>query len=449
LYSDKGSLIGDFFFFRGTERSDIGRLIPTLAYRLSISLPDTQPFILKQLTEDPHVIRGPLRHQFNKLIVQPILAVKTPFLSSILRKKPAIMVVDALDECDDKLAMVEFVTAVIDAFSDNPRLPLRIFVTSRLEEHIKEKIETKDARSVTCHLALDKFDARVDIRRYFQFRFSQIYEAKTRVMQNVPLPWPSETELDILVKKTGGLFIFAVTLMSFMDSETVFQQSKLPQERLQDTLKVKVGLDTLYQSILSAVPRDNNFDRVVGTIMLLRSSLPINFIRQLLQLSLAHIVQSLLGIQSIILIPGGDNESIQLFHTSLRDFLVARERSAQFYINPPARHISIAMDCLKAMVKNPGGIFYVEGRQYACLNWHYHLEQGLNEEGGNSLFDSPSGLSLTSSLTDFAAHSLDVWINTMILHKGWKELPNALDVVLLRLKVCTILSEIQNSPENC
>jgi len=65
-----------------------------------------------------------------------------------------VIVIDALDECDDKDLMAEFIEVIIDAFQENPRLPFRIFVTSGVEEHVRRKLETSAARSVIHYLSL-------------------------------------------------------------------------------------------------------------------------------------------------------------------------------------------------------------------------------------------------------------------------------------------------------
>jgi hypothetical protein len=292
---------------------------------------------------------------------------------------------------------------------------------------------------VSRHLALEQYDANIDIRAFFQSRFSEIREVNDRFMKNVPTPWPSEGELDALVEKSGGLFVLAVTLMKFMDIGIAPPgESTLPPERLQKALAAEVGLDSLYRDILSAAKRDCHFDRVIGTIMLLRTPLPITFLGQLLQLSAEAIVQSLWGIQSILMIPGDDDEPIQLFHTSLRDFLVAPGRSSSFYINPPTQHLSIAIDCLKVMRTKPKGIIFQGGQMYACLNWCHHVVEGLKESGGDCLFDSSLGTSLTDCLADFASQSLEIWVNTIAFERGWNSLLDILDLGLSPLKVCAL-----------
>lgn len=327
-YAAENRLGGSFFFLRGAgDRSRISHLIPTLAYQLSISLPAAEQTILSCMKKEPNLLRSSLEYQFFKLIAEPILAVTNPILHFVW-PKPIIFIIDALDECDDKMGMAEFIDALIRAFPKPSYSPFRVFVTSRIEEHIKEKLKAWEARAAIHHLSLEDFDARVDIRAFLQSRLTAIYEAKREVMRDVSLPWPSNQDLDKLVEKAGGVFIFAVTLMRFMEAEIglhtkiihpdemsppreviVLEQSTsssemvLPQASLQNALQAELGLDSLYTKILSTVPPTEKFKRIVGTIMLLARPLSIIFLGELLQLQANEIVQSLLGVQSIFFDP--------------------------------------------------------------------------------------------------------------------------------------------------
>ena len=174
-------------------------------------------------------------------------------------------------------------------------------------------------------------------------------------MHNVPLPWPSKQEIDTLVKKSDGLFIFATTLMNFFT-----EASGLPHEKLQSVLEVEAGLDPLYMQVLSNTVHDQNFKRVIDTVVLLRQPLSITFLGWLLRLQTGHIVHSLLGTQSILMIPEDDNQAIRPFHTSLPDFLKTESRCGKFFIDPSHLHLFIVIDCLAAMMVHPAGLFYRE-----------------------------------------------------------------------------------------
>src|ERR1700727_2498738 len=111
-----------------------------------------------------------------------------------------VIIVDALDECDDRKMMADFILIVTRAFRDH-QLPLRFFFTSRVEEHIQKKFAASSALAATYCLALQDFDADADLRMFFQSCFSTIYEENQRPMRNIELPWPSESDLDKLVER--------------------------------------------------------------------------------------------------------------------------------------------------------------------------------------------------------------------------------------------------------
>src|SRR6202167_2890234 len=374
-YDEKGRLLASFFFLRGAgDRSTIARLIPTLAYQLSISVPATEPLIRDVIRKVPAIFNQSHPRQFKRLIVEPIMAARNSILARLLWTKPAVIVIDALDECDDKDLMAEFIEVVVGAFETNRRLPFRVVFTSRVEEHIRQKLETPAARPVVHRLSLESFDARRDLHRFFRTSFSTIYEENHRVMRDLLLPWPSERELDTLVKKSDGLFIFVTTLMNFFN-----EGDGLPQEKLQSVLEVEAGLDPLYMQVLSNAVHDHNFERVISTVLLLREPLSITSLGHLLRLWTGHIVHSLLGTQSILMIPEDDNQAIRPFHTSLPDFLKTEPRSGKFFIDPPHHHFSIMTDCLTAMMVHPTGIYYGGEQLYACMNWCYHFHQAFVE----------------------------------------------------------------------
>ena len=89
-----------------------------------------------------------------------------------LLSRHVVIIIDALDECNDKYSMGRFVEVVIGAFQLNLHLPFRIVVTSRVEEHIREKLGASAAGSVIHHLSLQHFDAGLDILKFFRSRFS-------------------------------------------------------------------------------------------------------------------------------------------------------------------------------------------------------------------------------------------------------------------------------------
>jgi hypothetical protein len=248
-------------------------------------------------------------------------------------------------------------------------------------------------------------------------------------MRNVPQPWPSKSELDALVRKASGSFILASTLINFIGD------GDLPHKMLPMVSNSSADLDHLYTQILSSVHRSETFERTIGTIMRLKSPLSITSLAYLLQLESINILQALIGIQSILMIPGSDDEPVRLFHTSLRDFMTTKSRSGDFFVDPTVGHFVIANGCLRALTIPPKTITFVgELQGYSCINWCHHFCESLI--GGESTFLDPSlGGSLMNLLTHFVTESFDCWINTLILHSAMGATLEILEFVLSTLRV--------------
>jgi hypothetical protein len=398
------ALAASFFFRRGAEnRSDTTRFIPTLADQLTLSIPDAKSSI-QTVREKDHTIFGQsLDDQLQKLIINPVLSNTPP--------SRMVVVVDALDECEDKDDIVVFIEALLRA-SRERRLPFRFFVTGRAENHIVQSFSAPGANSVMYRMDLQNFNARVDIRTFFQSRFSNFLESEnSRLIRNDQTPWPAASDFEGLVEMSSGIFIVASTLVDFITS-----REGTPQQKLEQVLSAgpASGLDGLYNWIFAAANRVGYFDRVIGTIMLLREQLSIPELGCLLRLTAAEILQALVEIQSILRIPPDDKTPIQLVHTSLPDYLTKEKCSGSYFIDPLACHNAITVNCLemmkdlKAIMDDPQqDIFTTVGaHQYACRNWCYHLAATL-------IKGKPSG-DLISSLKDFMSQSLSPWVDMLI-----------------------------------
>jgi len=121
------TLAASFFFSRGAgDRGRIAGLILTLSYQLTLSVPDTKSTIRDVLQNDPTIPHQSLEDQFQKLIVNPVRTLNEPI-------RTMVVVIDALDECDDKAGIEHFIGVLLRASRD---LPFLFFMTGRAENHI-------------------------------------------------------------------------------------------------------------------------------------------------------------------------------------------------------------------------------------------------------------------------------------------------------------------------
>jgi nucleoside-triphosphatase THEP1 len=94
--SKKQRLGGSYFCSRiSASCRDVNTIVPTLTYQLARYSPAFRSALCKVLEENPEASRLDVKWQFEKLLQLPIQSVKTAMPEGV------VVVIDALDECDD------------------------------------------------------------------------------------------------------------------------------------------------------------------------------------------------------------------------------------------------------------------------------------------------------------------------------------------------------------
>jgi len=370
-----------FFFSRGKlDRNDTSKFFPTFAYQLASSVPAVRLSMQHALENDSSIPFQRLGDQMKKLIVDPILTITGPITS-------LIVVIDGLDECGGDTGLLQGLIRLLVDASTAHRLPFRFLFASRPEPHIQQTFESSPIQGKTYGLALGDFNARDDVREFLRSHLSQIREAQKDLMRNVPRPWPSQRDLEVVVNQSEGLFIYVSTLVKF-----VADRNGLPHHKLQVTMGAHTGVDPLYNQVLSEAQQFDHFERVVGAIMFLRPHpiLTVHALEQFLQLQSGGVRLALRGCQSILVIPNQDEDgTIQPYHASLRDFLTDHNRAGNHFLDAMKHHISILVDCLNCITadteNNTGGGKHVD---YAWQNWCHHFSLVLLHGRDNGHIES-------------------------------------------------------------
>ena len=165
-------LAGTFFFFRNSgDQSKVVRLVSTLTYHLTRYIPETKQSIENALIDNPSLLHQPIEHQFQKLIVDPIVALPK-------QSHRRMIIIDALDECEDCEPIRQLIT--FTASIDYSKFPIDFFFTSRREEHIRKIFESTSFSHMIYHLSLSNtaFNVHGDIKHFLQSQFSMIYEPR-------------------------------------------------------------------------------------------------------------------------------------------------------------------------------------------------------------------------------------------------------------------------------
>jgi len=393
----KEGIIGASFFCSRDYlgRKELKNIFPTLAYQLAFRFPHFQSHILAILKEDPTLAHTSLISQLENLLVNPFSR----------ENIPCLIIIDALDECtDDQPASA--ILSVLGRFIG--QLPMvKFFITGRPEPRIRTGFRLPLLQPLTQIFLLHEVEPSSvdkDIQLYLTQRLTTI--TKQRSDLELPNSWPQDDEIVALTKKSSGLFIFASTLVRFIESEYHEPNEQL-QLVLSDTNSTvhegHAGVDSLYSQVLLHAFSDarepvvfDNLRHVLGAIVLAFNPLSQRELSAILGVPTSLISATLRHLHSVILVPADKSKKIRIFHKSFPDFLQDRQRcpDPRFHIDPTTYHGSMVLNCLKLMKEldgNPCSLppFTMNqdipnlhvllelklggGLQYACIHWARHL----------------------------------------------------------------------------
>ncbi|KAJ2911571.1 hypothetical protein MD484_g8842, partial [Candolleomyces efflorescens] len=372
-YGRKGRLLGSFFFYRNSgDRSRMVKFAVTLASQMLAAVPATKSFYKAAVDADPTLLtRGAsLSTQMERLVYKPFnAAFKRGLIFKTLIQGPFLVVVDGLDECEDKLEVKEFVEHLLDFFKRHPSTPLRFFITSRVERHLKECLNVPGVKldDLVAHGSDD--DILTFLETSFAHRVERDLVLAAEVRSSGSGQWPSSEDLKTLVHHIGGSFIFASVVFRYIVEPS--NDGSTPMTRLPLALNMNPGLDGLYTFTLARSQRLHHFADVISTLALLFQPLSITAITDLLGIKMFEVLHILVNLQSVIHIPGTDERPVTFCHTSLRDFLTTESRSGRFFA-PPSHHLYLSHRCSLVQDK-PEGVN--AAASYAIENCGNHFEK--------------------------------------------------------------------------
>ncbi|KAJ7086833.1 hypothetical protein B0H15DRAFT_342144 [Mycena belliarum] len=325
-HCDENSILGaSFFFQRGNAaRGTWKHFFPTLAYQLACAFPELRMAIQQVVEADRLIVGQAMRLQFQKLIVQPLKRAPPTI-------KP-IIIVDGLDECDDRHAQVLLLELVVEALRDHP-FPVRFLLASRPEPPIREVLDNLDICRY-CGLRPDG-TAFAEIQQYYLDEFTRIRQAHLSRGTVLDADWPGPVAIEQLVEKSSGTFIYASTVLRYVDDGYSH-----PVDQLDSVLRLDprstAPLDDLYSRILGSFPDRPLLRRVLHAVIRTDGELDPEEMDVALRLRGGTSRLALRGLHSLLSIPSvrsiGYRHPVTLLHASLSDFLVDEARSSTLCI---------------------------------------------------------------------------------------------------------------------
>ena len=352
-------LAASFFFSRtAAGRSDHFRLIATLTYQLCLSIPVIRTYVEKAVELDPNIFYLSLETQFRKLIIEP-LSHFPDNLCYHARKHPMLIIIDGLDECASETSVQRY---VLQTLAQKLPIPMFFLVASRPEPHIRGFFMAEPMASITTTLALDdSYLPDVDIKVFLEAEFDAI-KLDHPLRHKLPESWPSAANIDHLVRKSSGQFIYASTVMKYVKSPHHWPTDRLGiilgiTSRGEDT--PFADLDALYSHIFSSV-KDN--DKVLGvfSVLLFVKESGIRktsaLIEGLLGLRSGDLMITLIDLHSILDIPAQEDAGeIRVLHASLGDFLLDQSRSGNYHLDQGYAHANLARHLMRCITQKVTG----------------------------------------------------------------------------------------------
>ena len=359
-------LAASFFFLRNSsDRGTAARLFTTLAWQLAKNIPEILPYIESAIEAQPLLATKSIDIQFDHLIVQAFQKLRHDMLDfgPITRFEPDfrprrfLVIIDGVDECAPDQVQLLFLRLIGNALA-RTQIPLCFLICSRIEAHIQEMFCSQVMTNVTLPVLLDdQFAPDEDIRRYLEDEFSRIYTERKVSLSK----WPPDGVIDGLVSKSSGQFIYASTVVKFIDD-----LDSDPRRQLDIVLKIRPAkysspfaqLDQLYIQILSQQPNIRLLRDIFTLIIALRKP-TITFVCRRLRINQEELEHEFRRLRSLVQI---SESVIDVYHLSLHDFFLDKKRAGKYYIHP-ARI---------TFVRLPGSMFSVVYKGARVLDyWRY------------------------------------------------------------------------------
>ncbi|KAJ7464857.1 hypothetical protein B0H11DRAFT_68244 [Mycena galericulata] len=383
-WAEDGELAAAFFFARWRVGGSSGKTVfPTIAYQLALHIRGLRELIGLAVERDPAICDKSLEEQARVLIVEP--------MAGLDHQEPYVVIVDGLDECEGKQAQSRIVDIIFHMFANN-YLPLRFLICSRPEPHIRESFESLPPETDFRRVVLDdSFNPSLDILRYLRDSFAHIQEKRFPHQFTTNSLWPSERDLWTLVNKASGQFIYAATVIKFVDEEYCH-----PVEQLRLILSLSesefsssafADLDILYQFILSANRNVSLLVRILGAYFGVpesdvASTRCVSFFDEILGLPRGSVRLALRGVHSVLSIPDSDEQHVRLYHASIADFLFNPNRSGIYFLDMDHHHKELARRCYLIVIASLDAwqLYSPNCVAYSHHRWIHHYKPSVEQD---------------------------------------------------------------------
>lgn len=403
-YFEQGRLGASFFFSRGGgDVSHAGKFVASIAVQFADNIPALYQHVYSAIAERSDIVSQSLRDQWHQLVLRPLSKQDGNGCQSSY-----ILVVDALNECDDDNNIRIIIQLLAEARSLE-MVRLRIFLTSRPEIPIRYgfcQIPDAEHQDFVLH-NISPAIIDHDIHLFLEYNLRLIGQERC-----LDAGWPGKEIITRLVWNASGLFIWAATACRFIREGKRFAAKRLdtiihgssnattaPEKHLNE-IYVTVLKHSIYTDYTDKERGDQyrTLRHTLGSVVVLFSPISAHSLSRLLHVAKEDVDQTLEDLHAILDIPADQNRPLRLHHPSFRDFLLDKDRCGDpnFWVDEKQAHRRLAESCIRLMSaslkqdicgQNAPSVLVanVESTrveqclspelQYACLYWIQHLQK--------------------------------------------------------------------------
>jgi len=404
LRGDPGVLLaGGYFCSRSAgsiARTDVRRIIPTLAALLADQSQEFAEALAAELENNRRVGHKPIAEQIDLLLRKPLAALSSSPI-------PIIFVIDALDECDNELELAELLKLIADF---DCATKVKFILTSRPELHIRgTPISNPNHNTILQLHTISLEEVASDIKLYISSKLIKtVAEGE----------WYIDHDIELLVKLSRGLFIFASTVLKYvLDPD----DNEERQERLHKVTSAAAtgtaataAIDKVYELVLTEASRSDMVDVdelermkcILTCILVARAPLSVEALASLIEIKPGRLRASLRRLHSLVHLPADDTQpGLRMLHASFGDYLNDRA-PPKLKIATTLGHDVLTRGCLRRMacdnlcfnISRSVSSFEPNSESapdwiplsliYACLHWAHHIDAAT----ARSAFDEALGI---------------------------------------------------------
>ncbi|KIL56049.1 hypothetical protein M378DRAFT_547634 [Amanita muscaria Koide BX008] len=348
---ERHHLGAEFFFSLGeADRRNANLFFTTIAYNLYFAGSGAfKRAIGGAVVKNDRFTKSPQK-QLDDLILDPLEPIKNDLPLTLI-------VVDALDECDDEDARF-VLTGLRQLVQALPSF--KVILTTRPGALSNDDLTSREGCKVV-RLHHIESDVVENIRIYLKYSLSA-EQVKER-LPDLTKPWcANDEQVELLIQASGKLFIMASTAVRYILDTFWSAPDRQVKELLDAFAQGRTPFDNLvdfYTIILrSTIPdkcRDTRlverYQAIVGTIALAQVPLPVQSIASLFDIDADQIRVVLRQLQSVISVT---DDIPRAYHKSFVDYITDSEqcKDINLRIDPTKRHTRIARCCFEMMGKH-------------------------------------------------------------------------------------------------